>query len=837
MKKEILTQKFAEKRRLQIKGNINYNLSLKFHSKSEGFSGVEKIKFFLNKKAEGLRIDTTSIIDNVSINGKDAKFKHDEFSILLNEGLKENSENEVKIVYQEKYSHSGEGLQGFIDPEDKREYLYSDSEPYSAHKFFPCFDQPDMKAKFKLHVKIPKFWTAISNTPIESEEIIGEDKIISFRETEKLSTYLFHVSLGEYIHFEDKYKNIPLRVYLRKSMSKYIPKEEFFRITKQGLEFFEDFFDFPYPFQKYDQIFVPEFNSGAMENAGAVTFTERLLFRRKMTLTERSQLANTLLHEMTHMWFGDLVTMKWWNDIWLNESFADFMSYLALVEATEFKNAWEDFYARKNWAYSEDQYSTTHPIANDAIDTNIAFSNFDGISYAKGAAVLKQLMFYIGKENFRKGARDYFKKYAWQNTELKDFLVCLENASKMDLKKWFKSWIETTGVNTVIPKVSVSNKKISEFKIFQEPSKGNDLLREHKTKVSLFYDRKVLDKDIVYINKETKVPYFIGYNKPDFIFLNYKDFDYAKQRFDPDSLNFVLKNIGNVSDDLTREMLYGSLWEMVRDSVLNPKEFVELVLQNSPLEKNLMALERMFLKTKSGILYYLNDSNSTVFSEKFFELSMKMLLSKKIDSGLKNAWFGMLLFSSIGTGIKAADKISDILDGKIIFPNFEFDQDKRWRAVERLEALGFPKADDFLKKEEIKDKSDLGEKRAACAEASSLKNKEKFWKLFVSGKGKSLDYIRMAMIGFYWRNQRQELKQYIDLFFYNAKRISDEQENPYLKAYFMNLSPMFYPDASTLRKAKEFLDKTEKSDRLLIKYTKELIDDIERVMNSKKKFS
>ncbi len=835
MEKEILTQKFAEERRAQINGEIEYGLDLKFHSKAEEFSGTEKIKFFLAKKSLGLRVDTTSEVKKVLVNSQEVKFKKDKFSMTIDEGLKENSENIIEIDYIGKYNHSGEGLQGFIDPEDKREYLYSDSEPYSAHRFYPCFDQPDMKATFKLKVQIPKFWTAVSNEPIESEEILGEEKTISFKKTKKLSTYLFHVSLGEYLHAEDQYKNIPLRIYFRKSLEHYIPKEEFFTITKQGLEFFEKFFDFPYPFSKYDQLFVPEFNSLAMENAGAVTFAESMIKRRKMTHTEKTLLANVILHEMTHMWFGDLVTMKWWGDLWLNESFADFMSYIAMADATEFKNAWEDFYARKAWAYLQDQYSTTHPIATIAADTDVAFSNFDGISYSKGAAVLKQLMFYIGEENFKRGARNYFKKYAWQNTELKDFLECLENASKMNLEKWFDSWIKTTGVNAVTPKISLSGNKISDFKILQEPSVGNMILREHKTKAALFYPKKSDEKNVIYTGKETAIKDFEGREKPDFVFLNYKDFDYAKQIFDPDSLKFILGNIGKVSDDLTRQMLYGSLWEMSRDALLNPREFIELVLKNSPNERNLMSLERMFLKAKSGIMYYISDAESGAFSKKFFELSLKMLDSK-IDRELKGTWFGMLLFSSVGAGEMAANKISEILEGKITFNDFEFDQDKRWGAIMRLEAMESPDADKFLEKEKSKDKSDRGEKQAAAAEASSLKNKEKFWKLFVSGKGKSLDYIRTAMFGFYWRNQKDKLRKYTDLFFEDAKKISDEQENQYLKAYFANLSPMLYPDESTLKKAKEFLSKTKKSDKLLIKYTKEFIDDLERIMRARKKF-
>ncbi|MBI5803308.1 aminopeptidase N, partial [Candidatus Pacearchaeota archaeon] len=491
-KEDILTREFAQKRKEQAE-NVKYDLFLKFEPKAESYSGVCKISFLLKKKMDEIVFDSISNVAKVLVNGKQVKFEKDDFSIKINEGLLEGKENVVEVYYEANYDHSGSGMHHFTDPEDGNEYLYTHFEPYDSHKVFPCFDQPDLKATLNLRIEIPTGWIAVSNeNPSDANGTIinNERKIVTFNETKKLSTYLFEIAAGNYDLFEDSYKNMKMKIYFRKSMKKYVQYKEIFKITKQGLDFYEKFFDYKYPFAKYDQIFVPEFNFGAMEQPGAVTFSEHFIVRRSMTRTERAELATVITHEMAHMWFGDLVTMKWWDDLWLNESFADLMGYFTLVKATEFKDAWENFYARKSWAYVQDQYITTHPIVADAKDTDIAFSNFDGISYAKGASVLKQLMFYIGRENFRKGIVEYFKKYQWENTELKDFLECMEKSSGMNLKEWFKSWIETTGVNSITPEIFFNDGKISSFKIIQNPSKSNGILRQHKTKVGLFYQDK-----------------------------------------------------------------------------------------------------------------------------------------------------------------------------------------------------------------------------------------------------------------------------------------------------------------------------------------------------------
>ncbi|MBI2044280.1 aminopeptidase N [Candidatus Pacearchaeota archaeon] len=834
--KEVLTRDFAKKRKEQL-DNVKYDLFIDLQPKAETFSGICKVKFLLKDKKDGLILEFVGRIKNISVNRKKSKFEYDRFTIKLDEGLISGKENEVEIEYEGDYSHTGAGLHHFNDPEDGNEYLYSHFEPYDAHRMFPCFDQPDLKATLKLSVELPKDWTAISNE-YGNEKINGKRKTVTFNETKKLSTYLYELGAGNYEFLEDSHNGMKMRIYFRKSMKKYVPDKEMFTLTKQGLDFYEKFFEYKYPFSKYDQIFVPEFNALAMEQPGAVTFTEEhFLLRREMTRTERSLLATTLIHEMAHMWFGDLVTMKWWDDLWLNESFADLMGYFVLVEATEFKDAWESFYARKAWAYVQDQYSTTHPIVADAEDTDIAFSNFDGISYAKGAAVLKQLMFYIGRENFRKGVVKYFKKYEWDNTELKDFLECLEEASKMDLKRWFDAWVGTTGVNSVTPEVTYTNNKVSSFKLIQGPSKDNGILREHKTKVALFYsDKPQTVKDIIYDGKETSINDFSNKAKPNFIFSNYEDNDYVKDRFDPESLKYVLSNVEIIGDNFVKQMVYGSLWQMVRDAELNPKDFVNLVLKNAEKEDNLFSLERMFLRVKGAISMYMPDKDFPFYAEKFFDLSLRML-NLPIDRELKNVWFSMLLYTSVGVTKHRFEKIVEILEGKIKFDDFELDQDRRWAIITRLNARSHEKADEFLEKERLVDKSARGEKMAAAAEASNIKNKRKFWEMFVNDTEKSVDFLRETMGGFYWKNQKKELKVYVPLFFENVKDIFLKRDKYYAKAFFGHLFPLVYAEEETLEKAKAFLKKHKDAPKLLRKDMQEGIDDLERALKVLNKYS
>ena len=372
------------------------------------------------------------------------------------------------MVADAPYMNTGEGLHRFVDPVDNEVYLYTQFEVPDSRRMFAVFEQPDLKASFTFTVTAPSHWDVVSNspTPVPVETIPGADggarSVWEFTPTPRLSSYVTALIAGPYQSVRSEVtsaagKVTPLGIFARKSLMQYLDADNIFELTRQGFEFFEAQFGCPYPFEKYDQLFVPEFNAGAMENAGAVTILEGYVFRGKVTDAQVERRAITVLHELAHMWFGDLVTMRWWNDLWLNESFAEYMSHLAAVENTEFGHAWTTFASvEKSWAYRQDQLPTTHPIFAEINDLQDVEVNFDGITYAKGASVLRQLVAWVGPEQFMSGVREYFSKHAWQNTELSDLMAELEKASGRDLERWGQLWLETAGVNTLTPEISAS---------------------------------------------------------------------------------------------------------------------------------------------------------------------------------------------------------------------------------------------------------------------------------------------------------------------------------------------------------------------------------------------
>ncbi|MDP4039392.1 MAG: aminopeptidase N [Candidatus Pacearchaeota archaeon] len=831
MEEDILTRDFASKRSDLI-SDISYRLQISLKKKAKTYEGNCTINF-TTKKKDQIVINTTAKIKKILINNEEIQSDilkiTKKYLITIPKNLIKKGKNKVSIQYSSEYNHNGEGFHQFIDA-DKKEYIFSDFEPFKAHEMFPCFDQPDMKAHFNLEVKAPKEWKLISNTSEQSSKLIPKSnyKNTIFKQTPKISTYLFHLSAGDYHEFKSEYKKMPISVFCRQAFKKYVPVKDFFKFTEQGIQFYEKFFDFPYPFEKYDQIVVPEFNSLAMENPGCVTFSESQFPRREMTQTERSFFANVLLHEMTHMWFGDLVTMKWWNDLWLNESFADFLSYLAMTKATEFKNGWQDFYERKAWGYFQDQLPTTHPIATSARDTKEAFSNFDGISYSKGASVLKQLLFYIGEDNFRNGVRNYFKKHQWENTKLKDFLESLEKSSKIKLEKWFDSWIKTTGVNSIFPDIN-PGKKISSITLKQ--SAKNKKLRNHKTKIGLFYDSKIISFSANYKGKKTKLNLSKIVGKtlplPNFIFLNYEDWDYARVEFDKISLKYILSNFSKIKHDLTKQMILGSLWEMTRDAKLNPKTMLELIIKCFQEEKSLHTLENQISYISGILTHYLSDKDYAAYSERIYQISYSKFKNKKTPKEHKNAWFSSMVLSA--QAIKNIENFRALL-------KINLDQDKRWSILKILAARNDNEIESLIKKELKKDNTDEGKKQAAQVESAMIKNKRKYWEIFINEKGHSLDYIRGAMAPFWLRTQKEKMINYIDEFFKEAIKIYKTKSEHYGKFYSAFLFPSLYPTQEMIIKSKHFLKQNPKMPKLLRKSIIEKIDGLERINKVRKKY-
>jgi aminopeptidase N len=566
---------------------------------------------------------------------------------------------------------------------------------------FACFDQPDLKSVYRLTVTAPKDWKIVSNALIESAEETPEGAVrTAFKESELISTYLVALIAGPYSEWRDEYtdehRTIPLGLYCRASLAEHMDPERLFTETKQGFGFYHEKFGTPYPFSKYDQLFVPEFNAGAMENAGAVTFLEDYVFRSRVTRYSYERRAETLLHEMAHMWFGDLVTMRWWDDLWLNESFATFASVLAQAEATEYTNAWTSFAnIEKSWAYRQDQLPSTHPIAADIVDLHAVEVNFDGITYAKGASVLKQLVAYVGLERFLDGLRVYFTKHAWSNATLADLLSALEEASGRDLSWWSAQWLETTGLNSLTPRYEVGETGgFTSFAVQQSGAKpGAGELRTHRVAVGVYDEDdngKLVRTKRVELDVEgalTDVPELVGAKAGKLVLVNDDDLTYCTMRLDPGSLTTLIDRIGDITDPLPRTLCWSAAWEMTREAELKARDFVTLVLRGIHAESEVGVVQRLLLQAQTALNSYAEQEWAATQGWPAFRVRLVELAGSAAPGSDHQLSFVNALAGSVLDEVTLA-LIAGWLDGSAPLDGLTVDTDLRWRLLAALVAHG-----------------------------------------------------------------------------------------------------------------------------------------------------
>ncbi|GAA4414790.1 aminopeptidase N [Actinokineospora soli] len=607
--------------------------------------------------------------------------------------------NELTIVATCEYMNTGEGLHRFVDPVDKGVYLYSQFETADAKRMFACFDQPDLKATYALTVLAPADWKVISNSAATAKTDVaaGDNRAVrhDFETTKRMSTYLVALVAGPYAEWRDEYTDehgaIPLGIYCRASLAEFMDAERLFTETKQGFGFFHDNFGVPYPFGKYDQCFVPEFNAGAMENAGCVTFLEDYVFRSRVTRYAYERRCETVLHEMAHMWFGDLVTMRWWDDLWLNESFATWASVLAQAESTEYVHAWTSFAnIEKSWAYRQDQLPSTHPVAADIPDVEAVEVNFDGITYAKGASVLKQLVAYVGLENFLSGLRVYFGKHAWGNATLGDLLAALEEASGRDLSWWSAQWLETTGLNSLRPRFEVADGKFTSFAVLQggaKPGKGE--LRTHRVAIGVYedVDGKLVRTHRVEIDvdgEQTDVPDLVGVPRGKLVLVNDDDLTYCTMRLDPGSLTTLVDRIGDITEPLPRTLCWSAAWEMTREAELKARDFVSLVCHGLAAESEVGVVQRLLLQAQTALASYADPAYAPTGWAAFTDRVMELARTAAPGSDHQLAYVNSLTGSVLDDAKLAA--LRGWFDGTDPLPGLSVDTDLRWRLLHALVA-------------------------------------------------------------------------------------------------------------------------------------------------------
>jgi aminopeptidase N len=710
-------------------------------------------------------------------------------------------ENELLVKGRGVYSTAGEGLHRSLDPADGSVYVYSNCFLHDASRVFACFDQPDLKATFQLRVIAPTAWTVISNTPRAATPID------SFNATPQLPTYLVALAAGPYASAHDVWtppngeSPVPLGLFCRRSLAPHLDEEELFATTKAGLQFYTSQFGHDFPFEKLDQLFAPEFNGGAMENAALVIHMDEMLFRSEVTETERESRAVTLLHELAHMWFGDLVTMTWWDDLWLNEAFATYCSYLATAEVTPFTDAWTTFCIQeKTNARAADLRPSRHPVSGDVIDTDAALLNFDAISYNKGASLLRQLSERIGRDTFFSGVSGYFAEHAWGNTDLNDFIQALMKAGGGRLEAWSNDYLKTVGCPTIGVEAAkaVATGERDDLTLWQKGS-----MTDQRVGIGLYQHRddrltRVRRLDVELTGQSTPLSN-VASDVPEVVLANEGDWAYASIELDIRSLAAVSSiGVSSFDESLPRALVWGSLWDMTGSGRLAAAQFIEQVATDLALEDNVpiieLLLERARIASERLVNADLTAELRTALAEACFEAG----LSAEPRSGRRLALVhGELTFA---TTSEQLDRIAALLDGPEEQLGLLVDADLRWRLLRTLAAMG-QRSSAAIESELVRDETAFGHHHAARARAAlfDATAKETAWAYATGAAATSTNRtVAESCLGFWQWNQRDLCRPFVSDYFAVLDEVWSQRDTEIAQQMTNELFPALYTEVETL---------------------------------------
>jgi len=838
---ENLTRSEAQERRA-IVDTASYEVTLDLTTGPEVFRSRSVVRFAAVEGATTFIDLIAREVHSITLNGRviDPSVAFADSRIVL-DGLA--AENELIVEADCLYTNTGEGLHRFVDPVDGEVYLYSQFEVPDSRRVFAVFEQPDLKATFQFTVTAPAAWKVVSNSPTPEPASAGESVATwEFAPTPRISSYITALIAGPYeATFSELTSSsgrvIPLGVYARKSLWQHLDADYVFEKTRQGFAYFEEKFQTPYPFEKYDQLFVPEFNAGAMENAGAVTFTETYVFRSKVTDAVKERRVVTILHELAHMWFGDLVTMKWWNDLWLNESFAEWASTIATAEATEWTEAWTTFNAmEKTWAYRQDQLPSTHPVVAEINDLEDVQVNFDGITYAKGGSVLKQLAAWVGIEQFFAGVSAYFKKHAWGNTELSDLLAELETTSGRELTSWSKKWLETAGVNTLSPEIKTDDAgAITRFAIVQTAPADYPTIRPHRLGVGFY----TLDGDALVRTHHieidvdgdlTEVAELKGLARPDLVLLNDDDLAYAKIRLDDRSLQTAIEHLGKISDPLARSLVWGAAWDQTRDAEASASDYVDLVLRNIGTETESTTVRTTLAQLQLA-------ANSYVAPEKREDTRAKVAdglwaLAQQAEPGSDSQLQFVTAFASAASTDEHWERVRALRDATTTLEGLTIDDDLSWTLLVSLAAGGA--VDEAAIDEALSaDNTAKGGEFAAQAKAAlpTREAKRAAWSSLIDSNDLPNTVVRAAALGFVHPASRDVLAPFVDEYFAMLLPVWNDRTYQIASYLITGLYPSPLADSALRDATRAWLDSHRDAPPALRRLVSENLAGVERALS------
>jgi aminopeptidase N len=794
----------------------SYDVELDLTVGDVTFTSTTTARFACSEPGAATFVDLVSDeVAQITLNGRslDPRAVHDGTRIYLDDLT---ADNELTVRAQCRYMHTGEGLHRFVDPVDKSVYLYSQFQVADARRVFTVFEQPDLKATFAFTVKAPDDWQVVSNEPTPEPEPAGSGNATwRFAATPRISSYITALVAGPFHRVDGEYRSgdrvVPMSVFCRDSLAQHLDPDLILEETRQGFAFYEALFDTPYPFTKYDQLFVPEYNSGAMENAGCVTLNEDYVFRSRVPQVSYERRCITILHELGHMWFGDLVTMVWWDDLWLNESFAEWVSTLAAAEATTWTSAWTTFAnTDKTWAYRQDQLPSTHPIAAEINDLEDVEVNFDGITYAKGAAVLKLLAAWVGRDAFVEGIRAYFRSFAWQNTTLSDLLGKLEETSGRDLKAWSAEWLETAGVNTLQPEFETDDEgRFTSFAVRQSAPEAWPTLRSHRLAIGL-YERtagglaRTHRVELDALGATTEVAELVGHRQPDLVLVNDDDLTYAKVRLDERSLRTLRDSIGEISETLPRSLCWSAAWDMTRDAELSTQDYVSLVLAGVATETDSSVVRTVLRQADTASLLYCDPAQRDELRNRLAAGLLRLM--RDAAPGSDSQLQLLRAFASAARNDEHLAVVRAVLDGTERLGGLVIDTDLRWHLLHQLVAGG--RAEDAeIDRELDADDTATGRRQAAAALAArpDAGAKAEAWAAVVEDD-ELPNAIQTAVIGgFAQVEQLDLLRPYVDAYFDVITRVWDERTNETAQNVVIGLFPTLLAEQATVDRADGWL--------------------------------